>query len=380
MIEPNKFCIRKDIYDDMQASIRNPTNNIDLGLYNKFEIRIHGVEDLKTFVTFKKNPSALKNPKKIVANLLKSNYKVEHYGSLHLYNDSSENSKQAKVNATAQSLIKNYKLHGESFGIFDLKCTKNGYIYWEYKTNPNNEFIAKTIIQNCSDVIQIGCCVSFPHFDEHSFGGFAFIPPFAPLGTYKHWFISRKNSGRANLDMMQTACKVMSLTAEERANRTVANLIALSKGEHENSCILVLLTAGQVLEMPYGRVHAVVTSMNDIHNPHNITFLMGAMMIDPNQNAVRSYATKQTVAEYMGDNNAEKLISSGVKDQVVFDTSMDMMYRSQLITEGLNARKKQKLKKGFCCTKNLIIAQEARALMYEERKQNAAVELQAALL
>ena len=136
-----------------------------------------------------------------------------------------------------------------------------------------------------NNLIQVGPCLTCPHYDNNHFGGVNTLFPFIP-GVMKLWVFGCTLNLNDNIELQRLEMNfdktyvndAVGSVAETENQRMLTEMLMLVRTK---KAFLVLQRPGQVLINPAGMIHGVATVYN-LENPRNVSMLLNMTVANVN--------------------------------------------------------------------------------------------------
>jgi hypothetical protein len=178
------------------------------------------------------------------------------------------------------------------------KTTKIIKVPWSFraKDGPDITDIDDSTVDN---LIQRGPCMSPWHIDFMNFGSDAFMPTLCN-GAVKFWFIGIESDSHLALSMFICLEKLSTSSQGSTYDRNNKLFDTFKTFVKHGQMIVVRLLPGQVITIPAGVPHAVMTCYDKTKNPEMISLLLGVNRMD-DQNAILKCVGRETMDSKMAD-------------------------------------------------------------------------------
>lgn len=267
----DSFCVSIEVFNEVMMQIEN--NNVNGSFYSENGISLTGNEGYKKNYRFH-NENSTRESIRLVSNSAKT---INSIGAIHYYDPKNLSKASQEHNKPIRTLFKEFKSSpccNSSFSLFNIDCKR---MPWAYDMDWSNCTNASLIY---ADVFQVGPCLTKGHLDQYQLAGVSCIAPWI-TGLEKVWFVVKNSLRYTNDQLLKTVRKthhadgrLMSLTEQNDAQVKAYLSLKVLGLIH-----VIVQKPGQVLYIPSGMAHAVLTSFNSVSNPSFVSLLIGASIL-----------------------------------------------------------------------------------------------------
>ncbi len=277
----NTFCVSSYVFDELMTHIEN--DNDKGTFYSENGISLTEKDGYTEHYRFQKEEIE-KECNQFVSKSAKT---INSVGAIHYYHSTNLSKTSQEQNKAMRTLFKEFQIKpncNSAFSLFNINCKT---MPWAYEMEWNKYFDDNLVY---ADVLQVGPCLTKGHLDQDQLAGISCIAPWI-VGLEKVWFIVRNSLRYTNEQLLRIVRRThhangVLMTLSEQNDAQVMAYILLQK---QGLIHIVVQKPGQVLYIPCGMAHAVLTSFDSTRNPSFVSLLIGASILT-------KYPTKSTLS------------------------------------------------------------------------------------